>query len=69
LDTAAWQKIVSHYRIAPRLSEQLVGDGDVTIQQLERKARIFVRQTEESDEIIPMSNIEGTFFSVGRYLY
>ena len=59
LDPAAWHKIHNHYRIAPRISEQLLGDGDVTIRQLERRARIVVRQTEDQDEVIRMSNIDG----------
>ena len=57
-----WHEIHNHYRIAPRISEQLLGDGDVTIRQLERKARIFVRQTEDHDEIIHRSNIDGNYF-------
>jgi len=48
-----------HYGIAPRKAEILIGNGEKTIDFLERIPKILIRKTEDSDELIPMSNISG----------
>jgi hypothetical protein len=48
-----------HYGIAPRKAEILIGNVEKTIDFLERIPKILIRKTEDSDELIPMSNISG----------
>ena len=49
---------MSHYGVPPRIAEDLKGDGDETLQLLERKPRIVVRQ-DDDDEFTQVSNIRG----------